>query len=44
VNLKTKAETAVLDTYREDDIAVIDKKIASADDEDLDYFKSLAAD
>jgi hypothetical protein len=44
VNLKTKAETAVLDTFKDDDIAVIDKKIAAADDEDLDYFKSLAED
>ena len=38
---KTKAETAVLDTFKEEDLDVIDKKIAS-DDEELDYFTSLA--
>ena len=44
VNLKTKAETAELNTFKEDDIAVIDKKISAVDDEDLDYFKALAED
>jgi hypothetical protein len=38
---KTKAETAVLDTFKEEDLSVIDAKIAAGDD-DLDYFKSLA--
>jgi hypothetical protein len=38
---KTKAETAVLDTFKEEDLSVIDAKIADGDD-DLDYFKSLA--
>ena len=38
---KTKAETAILDTFKEEDLDVIDKKIAS-DDEELDYFTSLA--
>jgi hypothetical protein len=44
VNLKTKAETAELSAFKEDDIAVIDKKISAVDDEDLDYFKALAQD
>ena len=37
---KTKAETAVLDTFKEEDLSAIDKKLA--DDDDVDYFKSLA--
>jgi hypothetical protein len=38
---KSKAEDAVIDTFREEvDTSVIDKSIA--EDEDLDYFKSLA--
>lgn len=41
VNLKTKAEDAEISPFKDDDVAVIDKKIA-ADDDDLDYFKSLA--
>jgi len=41
VNLKTKAETAELNNFRDDDLSVIDKKIAESDD-DMDYFKSLA--
>lgn len=40
VNLKTKAETAELDTFKDDDLSVIDKGISG--DEDIDYFKSLA--
>jgi hypothetical protein len=42
VNLKTKAETAELNNFRDDDLSVIDTKIAESD-EDMDYFKSLAA-
>ena len=38
---KTKAETAVLDTFKEEDLATFDKKVA-ADDDELDYFTSLA--
>ena len=37
----TKADTAVVSKFNDDDIAVIDKKIVEHDD-DLDYFKSLA--
>jgi len=40
VNLKTKAESVELDTFKEDDLSVIDKGIAS--DDEMDYFKSLA--
>jgi hypothetical protein len=42
VNLKTKAETAELNNFKDDDLSVIDAKIAESD-EDMDYFKSLAA-
>jgi hypothetical protein len=42
VNLKTKAESAELNNFRDDDLSVIDTKIAESD-EDMDYFKSLAA-
>jgi hypothetical protein len=41
VNLKTKAEDAVLAKFKDEDLATIDTKIAETDD-DLDYFKSLA--
>jgi hypothetical protein len=41
VNLKTKAETAELNNFKDDDLSVIDTKIAESD-EDMDYFKSLA--
>jgi hypothetical protein len=41
VNLKTKAETAELNNFKDDDLSVIDTKIADSD-EDVDYFKSLA--
>lgn len=41
VNLKTKAETAELNNFKDDDLSVIDTKIAESDD-DMDYFKSLA--
>jgi hypothetical protein len=37
----TKAESAVVNKFNDDDIATIDKKIVEHD-EDLDYFKSLA--
>jgi hypothetical protein len=37
----TKADTAVVSKFNDDDIAVIDKKVVEHDD-DLDYFKSLA--
>jgi hypothetical protein len=39
--LKTKAETAELNNFKDDDLSVIDTKIAESD-EDMDYFKSLA--
>jgi hypothetical protein len=38
---KTKATDNVVSSIKDDDVSVIDKAI-SADDEDLDYFKSLA--
>ena len=41
VNLKTKAESAELNNFKDDDLSVIDTKIADSD-EDMDYFKSLA--
>jgi hypothetical protein len=39
---KTKAETAVLDTFKEEDLEAIDKKIVAEADDELDYFTSLA--
>jgi len=36
----SKADTAVVSKFNDDDIAVLDKPVT--DDEDLDYFKSLA--
>ncbi len=36
----TKADTAVVSKFNDDDISVIDKPVT--EDEDLDYFKSLA--
>jgi len=41
VNLKTKAEDAVLNTFKDADVSVIDKAPV-VDDEDMNYFKSLA--
>jgi hypothetical protein len=41
VNLKTKAEDTVLTKFKEEDLSTIDTKTCG-DDEDLDYFKSLA--
>ena len=41
VNLKTKAEDAVLNTFKDTDVSVIDKAPA-VDDDDMNYFKSLA--
>jgi hypothetical protein len=38
----TRAESAVVNKFNDDDIGVIDQKIAADVDEDLDYFKSLA--
>jgi len=38
----TRAESAVVNKFNDDDIGVIDQKIAADADEDLDYFKSLA--
>ena len=37
----SKADTAVVSKFNDDDVSVIDKKIVEHD-EDLDYFKSLA--
>jgi hypothetical protein len=39
---KTKAETAVLDTFKEEDLAVIEEKFEASVDEELNYFKDLA--
>lgn len=41
VNLKTKAETASINPFKEEDTSIIDTA-ASAEDDDLDYFKNLA--
>ena len=41
VNLKTKAEDAVLNTFKDTDVSVIDKAPV-AEDDDMNYFKSLA--
>jgi hypothetical protein len=41
VNLKTKAEDAVLNTFKDADVSMIDKAPV-VDDEDMNYFKSLA--
>ena len=40
---KTKAETAVLDTFKEEDLEAIDKKVVAEADDELDYFTSLAS-
>jgi hypothetical protein len=39
---RTKAETAVLDTFKEEDLAAFDKKVVAEADEEMDYFNSLA--
>jgi hypothetical protein len=39
---KTKAETAVLDTFKEEDLAVIEERFEATVDEELNYFKDLA--
>jgi len=39
---RTKAETAVLDTFKEEDLAALDKKVVAEADEEMDYFNSLA--
>ena len=39
---KTKAETAVLDTFKEEDLAVIEERFEASVDEELNYFKDLA--
>ena len=41
-SVKTKAEDAVFKKFDDEEVSVIDKKIVEHDDEDLDYFKSLA--
>ena len=41
-SVRTKAEDAVFKKFDDEDVSVIDKKIVEHDDEDLDYFKSLA--
>ena len=38
---RTKATDNVVSSFKDDDVSVIDKAITE-DDEDLDYFKSLA--
>jgi hypothetical protein len=39
---RTKAETAVLDTFKEEDLAAFNKKVVAEADEEMDYFNSLA--
>ena len=39
---RTKAETAVLDSFKEEDLAAFDKKVVAEADEEMDYFNSLA--
>jgi hypothetical protein len=41
-NPRTKAETAVLDSFKEEDLAALDKKVVAEADEEMDYFNSLA--
>jgi hypothetical protein len=41
VNLKTKAEDAVLTKFKDEDVSVIDT-VPATDDDDMNYFKSLA--
>ena len=38
----TRAESAVVNKFNDDDISVIDHKHDADSDEDLNYFKSLA--
>jgi len=43
INLRTKAEDVeVADTFKEDDLKVFSKASTATEDDDLDYFKSLA--
>ena len=39
---RTKAETAVLDSFKEEDLAVIESRFEASVDEELNYFKDLA--
>ena len=39
---RTKAETAVLDSFKEEDLAALDKKVVAESDAEMDYFNSLA--
>lgn len=39
---RTKAETAVLDSFKEEDLAVIENRFEASVDEELNYFKDLA--
>jgi hypothetical protein len=45
VNMRTRAEQTSVDTYNDDTVSVLDNPrtvSASTDDDDLNYFKSLA--
>jgi hypothetical protein len=39
---RTRAETAVLDSFKEEDLAVIESRFEASVDEELNYFKDLA--
>ena len=39
---RTKAETTVLDSFKEEDLAVIESRFEASVDEELNYFKDLA--
>ena len=39
---RTKAETAILDSFKEEDLAVIESRFEASVDEELNYFKDLA--
>lgn len=42
VNLRTKAEDVEVNSFKEDDLEVLNSSVSSTVDEDLDYFKNLA--
>jgi hypothetical protein len=42
VNLRTKAEDVEVSSFKEDDLEVLNTNSSVSEDEDLDYFKSLA--
>jgi hypothetical protein len=42
INLRTKAEDVEVNNFKESDLEVLNTRSSTSEDEDLDYFKSLA--